>query len=214
VLLSDTTQAVGRIRVDVSMDQIDFATISSHKMHALKGCGALVAGPQAIGMLDPLILGGGQERGMRGGTLDVPGIVGLGAASRIVLHEIEKDMSHMAAMRDRLEQGIRAQLPGTWVNGDANRRVCNTTNLGFRDVDARLLIREARDVAVSTRAACSSGASRPSHVLSAIGLNDQDAFSCVRFSVGRFTTVEEIDYAIDVVVTTVHAQRERKRLRA
>lgn len=213
-LLCDTTQAVGRLAVNISLDEIDFATISAHKIHGPKGAGALVAATRAIGSIDPLIVGGAQERGLRGGTLDVAGIVGLGAASRLVQDELDGDMSRMAALRDRLEAGVSAQLSDTWVNGDREQRLCNTTNIGFLDIDARLLIRDMNEIAVSTRAACSSGANGPSHVLTAIGLTDRDAYSCVRFSLGRFTTAEDVDHAVESVVRSVFALRRRKSARA
>jgi cysteine desulfurase len=113
-------------------------------------------------------------------------------------------------LRDRLEEGIRSQVPGVWVNGDRANRICNTTNIGFKGIDARTLIRDMHDIAVSTRSACSSGDSGPSHVLKAIGLSDEDCYSCIRFSLGRFTTEAEIDYTIDKVVASAHRLRRSK----
>lgn len=215
IFLCDTTQAVGKLLLDLRAAGVDFATISAHKLYGPKGAGALVACSPAPGSpIEPLILGGGQERGMRGGTLNVPGIVGLGEACRLVQECLDEDILRMQTLRDRLEDGILSQVDETWANGDASNRLCNTSNLGFRGVDARVLIRDMHDLAVSTRSACSSGQSGPSHVLKAMGLSDEDAYSCVRFSLGRFTTEEEIDYAIGKVVASVRKLRRSRSVRA
>jgi cysteine desulfurase len=209
--LCDTTQAFGRTSVDLGAVGIDFATISAHKMYGPKGVGALLvraADPEL--QLEPLIVGGGQERGVRGGTLNVPGIVGLGAAGSLVQRELDDDVRRMRWLRDRLEEGILSEVPGAWTNGDRANRLCNTTSIGFKGIDARALIRDMNDIAVSTRSACSSDDRGPSHVLKAIGLSDEDAYSCVRFSLGRFTTLEEIDYALDKVVISVRKLRRLK----
>jgi cysteine desulfurase len=214
VFLCDTTQAFGKHPIDLSSNGIDFAAISAHKIHGPQGVGALLTGhleaPQA---LEPLLLGGGQERGMRGGTLNVPGIVGLGAACLVAFDQLGDDMARMERLRDRLEERIQSQVPDTWVNGDVGNRLCNTSNIGFKRIDARTLIRDMHDIACSTRSACSSGNTGPSHVLKAIGLSDEDAYSCIRFSLGRFTTEEEIDYTINKVVTSVHKLRRNKSVR-
>ncbi len=209
--LCDTTQAFGKRTIDVEGDDIDFASVSAHKIYGPKGAGALVA-RHVPGRLElqPLIIGGDQERGMRGGTVNVPGIVGLGEACRIGNELLEEETQRIEYFRDRLEHGILSQVPHTWVNGDRAKRLCNTTNIGFKGVDARTLIRDMHDIAVSTRSACSSGNSGPSHVLKAIGLSDEDAYSCIRFSLGRFTIQEEIDYAIGKVVSSVHKLRRTK----
>ena len=206
-LLCDTTQAFGKTPVDVAHDGIDFATLSAHKIHGPKGAGALLVRDGLRRELEPLMLGGGQEHGLRGGTLDVPGIVGLGEASRLVREELVDDVSRMRCLRDHLEAGILSQLSDTWVNGDGTDRLCNTSNIGFRGIDARALIRDLDDIAVSTRSACSSGDARPSHVLTAMGLSDDDAYACVRFSLGRFTTPDEVDHTIGKVVASVHKLR-------
>jgi cysteine desulfurase len=215
LFLCDTTQAVGKLPLNLCAQGVDFATVSAHKIYGPKGSGALVtrsAGPESP--IEPLIHGGGQERGMRGGSLNVPGIVGLGEACRLVGECLDDDVRRMRTLRDRLEEGIAAQLTETWVNGDRSNRLCNTSNLGFRGVDARTLIRDMHDIAVSTRSACSSGRSGPSHVLKAMGLSDEDAYSCVRFSLGRFTTEDEIDYTIEKVVASVHKLRRSRSIRA
>ncbi|HUQ84049.1 MAG TPA: cysteine desulfurase family protein [Gemmatimonadaceae bacterium] len=213
LFLCDTTQAFGRCAIDVSSDGIDFATVSAHKIHGPQGVGALVAGRSLTDELQPLILGGGQEQGLRGGTPNVAGIVGLGEACRIARDELDQSTSRIGVLRDRLEDGIVAQTKDVWINGDRRRRLCNTSNIGFRGVDARTLIRDMHDVAVSTRSACSSGSAGPSHVLKAIGLSDEDAYSCVRFSLGRFTTQDEIDYTIGKVVASAHKLVRAKSVR-
>ena len=208
IFLCDTTQAVGKLPLDLRSAGVDFATVSAHKVYGPKGAGALVAcSSPPVRPIEPLILGGGQERGMRGGTLNVPGIVGLGEACRLIQECLDEDMQRMQTLRDRLEHGILSRLDETWVNGDPSNRLCNTSNLGFGGVDARVLIRDMHDVAVSTRSACSSGQGGPSHVLKAMGLSDEDAYSCVRFSLGRFTTADEIDYVIEQVVASVRKLR-------
>jgi cysteine desulfurase len=211
LFLCDLTQAAGKMPIDVRADAIDLAAFSAHKMCGPKGVGALfVRGGSPEIALEPLIVGGGQERGLRGGTLNVPGIVGFGEACRITRHEQKDEALRVCHLRDRLEQALLAELPDIWINGDRRNRVSNTTNIGFGGVNARALIRDMHDIAVSTQAACSSGNTGPSHVLKAIGLSDEEAYSCVRFSLGRFTTEEEIDYAIKKVVTSVHKLRRSK----
>jgi cysteine desulfurase len=201
---SDLTQAAGKIPIDVRALGLDLAAFSAHKMYGPKGVGALfVRGGEPAIELEPLIGGGGQERGLRGGTLNVPGIVGFGAACRIAREEMADDARRTSALRDRLEREILAALPDVSINGDLENRLPNTTNLCFHGLDARALIRDMHDVAVSTRSACSSGAAGPSHVLKALGLSDDDALASIRFSVGRFTTDGEINHAIRRVTDSV-----------
>lgn len=204
LLFVDATQAVGKIPVDVREDGIDLAAFSAHKLYGPKGVGALfIRGGAPKIELEPLLAGGGQERGIRGGTLNVPGIVGFGEACRIAQCEMSHEAERIARLRDQLEETLVAELPNTWINGDRRNRLPNTTNLTFAGVDARTLIRDMHDIAVSTRSACSSGAAGPSHVLKAIGLSDEQAYASVRFSLGRFTTEEEIHYAIERVISSV-----------
>jgi len=194
-VFSDITQAVGKVPVDVYAEGIDLAAFSAHKIYGPKGIGAL------------FIRGGGQERGSRAGTLNVPGIVGFGEACRLAKQELGDEAQRIEKLRDKFEQGLLAELPDVWINGDRQDRLPNTSNIGFHGVDARILIPDMHDVAVSTRSACSSGSAGPSHVLKAIGLTDDEAYSCVRFCLGRFTTEEEIDYAIEGVITSVKKLR-------
>jgi len=214
MFFSDITQAVGKIPVDVQGLCIDVAAFSAHKIYGPKGVGALyIRGGEPKIELEPLIVGGGHERGLRAGTLNVPGIVGFGEACRIAKLEIERDSVNARVLRDRLEDALLSELPDSWINGDRIDRLPNTSNIGFHDVNARTLIRDMNDIAVSTRSACSTGNGGPSHVLKAIGLSDEDAYSCIRFSLGRFTTEEEIDYTIDKVVASAHRLRRNKSVR-
>jgi cysteine desulfurase len=208
VYLCDITQAVGKIPLDVYESGIDMAVFSAHKMYGPKGIGALyVRGGEVKLGLEPLITGGGQEQGRRGGTLNVPGIIGFSAACRIAQKEWESEMERVGQFRNRLEQILMAEISDCWLNGDQANRIPTTSNIGFAGVDAKALIRDMDDIGVSTRAACSSGQSMPSHVLKAIGLTDDEAFSCIRISLGRFTTDAEIDYAANKIIESVHKLR-------
>jgi cysteine desulfurase len=208
VFFSDITQAIGKIPVDVHELGLDLAAFSAHKLYGPKGVGALfIRGGEPKIKLEPLIVGGGHERGLRAGTLNVPGIVGFGEACRIAKREIAEDGERIGKMRDKLESALQAELPDIWINGDLENRLSNTSNIGFRGVDARTLIRDMHDIAVSTKSACSSGSPGPSHVLKAIGLTDDEAYSCIRFSLGRFTTEREIDHTISKVIESVRKLR-------
>ncbi len=205
---SDLTQAAGKIPINVRELGIDLAAFSAHKLYGPKGVGALfIRGGEPEIKLEPLIVGGGQERGLRAGTLNVPGIVGFGEACRIAKLEMAGDNARIGKLRDTLESALLAELPDIWINGDRENRLSNTSNIGFRGLDARTLIRDMHDIAVSTKSACSSGDPSPSHVLKAIGLTDDEAYSCIRFSLGRFTTEQEIDYAIGKVIASVKKLR-------
>ncbi len=204
LFFSDLAQAVGRIPVDVHELGIDLAAFSAHKMHGPKGVGALfIRGGEPMIELEPLIVGGGQERGMRGGTLNVPGIVGFGEACRIARLEWANEAERVGRLRDRLESELLAKLPGIQINGDRDCRLPNTSNMTCAGVDARSLIRDMHDIAVSTRSACSSGQSGPSHVLKAMGLSDEQAYASIRFSLGRFTTDDEVEYACGRLIASV-----------
>jgi cysteine desulfurase len=209
VVFSDVTQAVGKITVDIRAEGIDLAAFSAHKFYGPKGVGALfIRAGQSNVNLEALIVGGGQERGLRAGTLNVPGIVGFGETCRIAKQEMKEEAERVRKLRDKLENALLSELPDVWINGDKQDRLPNTSNIGFRGVEARTLIRDMHDIAVSTRSACSSGSAGPSHVLKAIGLTDAEAYSCIRFSLGRFTTEEEIDYTIEKVISSVRKLRK------
>ena len=208
LLCVDATQAVGKIPVDVQQDGIDLMAFSAHKIYGQKGVGALyIRGGATSITLAPLIVGGGQEYGLRSGTLNVPGIVGFGEACRLAKEEMAEESGRVSRLRDLLERSLLASLDDVTVNGDQTHRLPNTTNIMFRGVDARTLIRDMHCIAVSTKSACSSHTSGPSHVLKAIGLTDDEAYSSIRFSLGRFTTEEDINFTIERVVASVKKLR-------
>lgn len=205
---SDATQALGKIPVDVQQDNIDLMAFSAHKMYGPKGVGALYVrrrNPRV--RLTAQMDGGGHERGMRSGTLNVPGIVGLGQAATIAQEEMAKDAARLEALRAGLEQALLA-LGGVSVNGQGARRLAHVSNLSFSGVESEaLMLHLAKDMALSSGSACTSATLAPSHVLKAMGLSDEAAFSSLRFSLGRFTTEPEINYAIEKISTSVAALR-------
>lgn len=207
---TDSTQAVGKIPVDVSTVGIGLMSFSAHKVYGPKGIGALYVRTTTPRInLAAQIDGGGHERGMRSGTLNVPAIVGFGKAAGLAQAETTLEATRISALRDRLEKGITSQLDDTIVNGNLDTRLTNTTNITFRGVKADRLIMDMKDIAVSTGSACSSASVELSHVLRGIGLSDEDVLSSIRFGLGRFTTEEEIDYTINRVVQNVKAIREK-----
>jgi cysteine desulfurase len=196
LFFTDATQAIGKIPIDVRTLGADLLALSSHKVYGPKGVGALfIRGGEPKIELEPLIVGGGHERGRRAGTLNVSGIVGFGEACRVIKLELSDETARVSLLRDAFEAQLREALPSLRINGASAPRLPNTANLVFPGVDARTLLRAVWQIAASTRSACSTGDSRPSHVLTAIGLSDQDAYSAVRFSLGRFTPASEIDGA-------------------
>lgn len=205
---SDATQALGKIPVDVQQDGIDLMAFSAHKMYGPKGVGALYVrrrNPRV--RLTAQMDGGGHERGMRSGTLNVPGIVGLGQAATIAKEEMAEDAARLESLRARLEQALLA-LGGVSVNGQGARRLAHVSNLSFNGVESEaLMLYLAKDMALSSGSACTSATLAPSHVLKAMGLSDEAAFSSLRFSLGRFTTEPEINYAIEKISTSVAALR-------
>ena len=207
LLMTDATQAVGKIPVSVA--HADLLVCSGHKVYGPKGVGALYVRRRSPRVrLVPLVDGGGQEQGVRGGTLNVPGIVGMGAALRLAQAEMHLDAAPLQRLRDRLETALIGRLPAVKVNGLAGPRLPQTANITFGGVEAAKLLMALRDVAVSSGSACTSGSNKPSHVLNAMGLPDEDALAALRFSLGRFTTADEIDYAIDHIVAAVNQLRE------
>lgn len=209
LFFSDATQAVGKVDVNVLNDDIDLMAFSAHKMYGPKGVGALyVRRKNPRVKVTAQMDGGGHERGMRSGTLNVPGIVGFGKASAICEKEKEKESGRLKGLRDKLESAILNGVDAT-VNGSTACRLPHVTNIAFRDVDGNsLLIGLGKSIAVSSGSACTSASPEPSHVLKALGLDDDLAHSSIRFSLGRFTTEEEVDFAIDHVVTTVKKIKE------
>jgi cysteine desulfurase len=197
IFFSDATQAVGKIPVSVVEDGIDLMAFSSHKIYGPKGTGALyVRRKQPRVSLSAQIHGGGHERGLRSGTLNVPGIVGFGKAAEICKLEMEPEQQRMSGLRDRLQAGL-TEAGTVKINGEGARRLPNVLNISFYDIEGKALIAGInKQIAVSTGSACTSANPEPSHVLKAMGLTDKLAASAIRFSLGRFTTEEEIDFTI------------------
>jgi len=208
IFFSDATQAVGKIPVNVIEDGIDLLCFSGHKFYGPKGIGALyIRRKDPRVRLIPQMDGGGHERGMRSGTLNVPAIAGLGKACEIVLEEISLEASRLANLRDLLETGL-LEIPGTSVNGSRSSRLPQVTNIAFKNAESEaLLLAINKDVAVSSGSACTSASIEPSYVLKALGLTDAEAHSSLRFGVGRFTTREEIDFTIEKIKVAVAGMR-------
>jgi cysteine desulfurase len=195
---SDATQAVGKIDVDVQADGIGLLSLSAHKLYGPKGAGALyIRRKNPRVRLTPLIDGGAHERGFRSGTLNVPGIVGTGLACELARQEMANESLRLAALRDRLQSALQQRLGKITVNGDDQHRLPHVANLSFPGVEGSSLLNALTDIAVSSGSACTSASIAASHVLRAMGLTDELAQSAIRFSLGRFTTDEEIDYVIE-----------------
>jgi cysteine desulfurase len=206
---TDAAQAAGKIPLDVQAMNIDLMSISAHKIYGPKGVGALYvrhANPPVE--LMPLIDGGGHENGLRSGTLNVPGNVGLGKACEISMQEMNQEAARVAALRDRLKDGILGRLDGVYVNGSLQRRLPNNLNLSFANVEFELLLMGLKEVALSSSSACTSASPEPSYVLKALGVRDDLAQAAIRFGIGRFNTEEEVDYVAGRVVETVSRLRE------
>ncbi|MBS7229650.1 cysteine desulfurase [Flavobacterium psychroterrae] len=206
LFMCDATQAVGRIPVDVEKLGIDLLTLSAHKFYGPKGIGALYISAKAKIKLIPQIHGGGQQRKLRSGTLNVPGIIGLGKACEIAQAEMENDQKRLTKLRDDLEEGL-LQIEGSFVNGNPLNRIYNTTNICFPGVNSETLILALQHISVSNGASCSSVTSEPSHVLKALGLSDENALSSIRFSLGKFTTEKEILEVVERVLSLVKQVR-------
>lgn len=206
---TDATQAVGRVPLDVREDAVDLLSLSAHKFYGPKGIGALYVrrrDPQV--RITPLVDGGGHERGMRSGTPAVPLIVGLGEAAEIAGHERATDARRIGELRDRLHAGLAGRVPEIHRNGHPTERLPGNLNLSFAYVDGEALMMAMRDVAVSSGAACSSAEPESSHVLRAMGRDEDMARASLRFGLGRFTTAQEIDLAIEAVAGAVGRLRE------
>ncbi len=197
----DAAQAAGKIPIDVGAMQIDLLSLTGHKFYGPKGCGAIYVRKQT--KIDPQIVGGGQERGMRSGTLNVPGIVGLGAACSICKAEMAEESARIGRMRDRLLAGLTAGLDGVVVNGSLTSRLPNNLHVTFTGVDGESLLVSIGDIAVSSGSACASASGTASHVMRAILGSDAVPSASIRFGLGRMTTDEEIEYTIQKFVTVV-----------
>ncbi|MBM3319054.1 MAG: aminotransferase class V-fold PLP-dependent enzyme [Candidatus Eisenbacteria bacterium] len=205
---TDAAQAFGKIPIDVDAMHVDLLSLSGHKIYGPKGIGALYARRREPRVrLEAQIHGGGHERKMRSGTLNVPGAVGLGRAAAIARERMETDASRIAGLRDRFYMKIISSLDRVRRNGDPERSLPNTLSLTFEFVEAEALLMDLEDVAITPASACSSGSFRPSHVLLAIGLGVERALSTVRFGLGRFTTEEEVDFAAEKIVEAVRRLR-------
>ena len=204
---SDAVQSAGKLPLDVNRLGVDFLSLSAHKIYGPKGVGALYV--RAGTPLEPQFYGGHHERDQRPGTENVPGIVGLGNAAELANENLTGDVLQLAILRDRLERALVGSLPSVRINGDAKWRIPNTTNLAFAGASGESLViaLDLQGVACSTGAACSSGAVEPSHVLVAIGLSPDDARSSLRFSLGRPTTSDEIESAIEIIPAAVERLR-------
>jgi cysteine desulfurase len=208
LLHTDATQTVGKVPVNVETDGIDLMSFSGHKMYGPKGVGALyVRRKNPRVKVTAQMDGGGHERGMRSGTLNVPGIVGLGKACELARLEMDQDAKRLSALRDKLENAL-SQLEESYVNGNKESRLPHTTNISFKYVEGEGLMMAMKDLAVSSGSACTSASLEPSYVLKSLGLNDDLAHSSIRFGLGRFTTEEEVDYAIEVTRNAVNKLRE------
>jgi cysteine desulfurase len=206
---SDATQAMGKVPVDVIKEGIDIASVSAHKMYGPKGVGALYVrrrNPRV--QLTAQIDGGGHERGMRSGTLNVPGIVGLGAACEIAQKEMPEESKRLSYLRDKLKDRLLAGLDEVYINGTTEHRLPNNLNISFAYVEGESLLMGINDVAVSSGSACTSATLEPSYVLKALGAGDDLAHSSIRFGLGRFNTEEEVDYVTEKVIDVVKKLRE------
>jgi len=205
---SDATQAVGKVPVDVQAQNIDLMSFTAHKMYGPKGVGALyVRRKNPRVKVTAQVDGGGHERGMRSGTLNVPGIVGFGKACELCMNEMEEEAKRLSKMRDRLEAEL-LKVEESYVNGSVEHRLPHVTNISFKHVEGEGLMMGIKDLAVSSGSACTSASLEPSYVLKNLGLDDDLAHSSLRFGLGRFTIDEEIDYAIDHVSKAVNKLRD------
>jgi cysteine desulfurase len=209
LLHTDATQAVGKVPVNVIKDNIDIMSLSGHKMYGPKGVGALYVrrkGPRV--QLTAQMDGGGHERGMRSGTLNVPGIVGLGEACALCQAEMAEESKRMAHLRDKLKDKLQSELDETYINGTMEHRLPNNLNISFAYVEGESLLMGINDIAVSSGSACTSATLEPSYVLKALGAGDDLAHSSIRFGLGRFNTEAEVDYVAAKVIDVVKKLRD------
>jgi cysteine desulfurase len=205
---TDAAQAFGKIPIDVNEMNIDLMSISGHKIYASKGIGALYVRRKPRVRLEPIINGGGQERGIRSGTLPTALIVGLGTAADIASKEMNKDAEYIGRLTNKLYNGICNSIPEVYLNGDPVKRIHGNLNLSFAYIEGESMIMAIRDLAVSSGSACTSASLEPSYVLRALGLSDELAHTSIRFGIGRFTTEEEIDFSIATITKNVQKLRE------
>ena len=209
LLHSDGVQAIGKIPVDVQADNIDMLSMTAHKIYGPKGVGALYVrrrNPRV--QLSAILDGGGHERGMRSGTLNVPGIVGFGKACEICMNEMPAESARMLAMRNRLQKGLEAKLDEVYINGTMEHHLPNNLNMSFAFVEGESLLMGINDIAVSSGSACTSATLEPSYVLKALGVGEDLAHTSIRFGLGRFNTEEEVDYVVNRMYEVVSRLRE------
>ncbi len=205
---TDAAQAFGKIPLDVEKMNIDLMSISAHKIYGPKGVGALYVRRRPRVRLQPLLTGGGQERGFRSGTLPTPLVVGFGKAAEIAGKEMAVENARLHTLSARLSRGIMEAIPDVFLNGDAERRIPGNLNLSFAYVEGESMLMAIRELAVSSGSACTSASLEPSYVLRALGIGDELAHTSIRFGLGRFTTEEEVDRAIDIVKKNVQKLRD------
>ncbi len=204
LFMSDATQAIGRTVVDVLDEGVDLLAFSGHKFYGPKGIGGLYVNPGL--KLGPIIFGGGQERGLRSGTLNIPGIVGIGSAAMYAVQDFETDSDRIGRLAKKLASGL-LDIDSTWINGDIEQRLYNTINVCFSGLDNDALLLNLRNICVSNGSACHSMTMEPSHVLRAMGLSNEESNSSLRFSLGRFNTDREIDQALLAVMKAISELR-------
>ena len=204
----DAVQGVGKIPFDVEAARVDLASITAHKMYGPKGVGALWVRRKPRVRIEPVIDGGGHERGMRSGTLNVPGIVGFGFAAQLARAEMAAEAVRLLALRNQLLTGLRAGLDEIYVNGSMEHRLPGSLNVSFAFVEGEALMMALKDIAVSSGSACTSASLEPSYVLRACGVGEELAHTSIRFGLGRFNTAEEVDHVIDLVVSKVRKLRD------
>ena len=204
----DATQAVGKIPVNVKDLNVDLMAFSAHKFYGPKGVGALYTSSAVKNKMESQILGGGQQNNLRSGTLNVPGIVGMGKAAQIAFEEMETDAQKIKELRDHLEKKL-LKIPQTYINGNYSARIFNTTNICFKGINSEDVILSLGNICVSSGSACNAVTTKPSHVLQAMGMNDRDALSSIRFSIGKYTTLSEIETAVEKIEKTVLLLRNR-----
>ncbi len=205
---TDIAQAFGKIEIDVEKCNIDLASISGHKIYAPKGVGALYVRRRPRVRLEPLINGGGQERGMRSGTLPTPLVVGLGKAAEIAMMDMKKDYQHIKRLSDLFLSQIMGIVPDVYLNGDKDQRWPGNINISFAYIEGESMIMAIKELAVSSGSACTSSSLEPSYVLRSLGLDDEIAHTSIRFGIGRFTTEDEINYAVKLIKSKIDKLRE------
>jgi cysteine desulfurase len=206
---TDAVQAAGKVPFDVNQNKVDLVSLSAHKLYGPKGVGALYVrrrNPRVL--LAEQISGGGHERGMRSGTLNVPGIVGLGAAAALAKAEMSTEAARLSALRDRLNQKFHENLDEIYINGSMEHRLPHNLNISFAYVEGESLLMGINDVAVSSGSACTSASLEPSYVLKALGAGDDLAHSSIRFGLGRWSSEEEVDYVVEKLTSVVRRLRE------